>query len=219
MVRSTPITLVLAAAAVSVGAAQGPPTPARGASAAWLLDGDREVRLALSAAPPSVAAEASVYLLGADGYRLHRGGSSGFTCLVERSHAESLEPICYDREASAAILPRVFAETTARMVGKDSVTIRRETAEGYRTGRYRPPQRTALAYMLAPEQHTHDSATGRNTPIPPHLMFYAPFLTNADLGLAAGAEARGARHFVVDEGSPTAFIVVLVDPAATGAGE
>ncbi|HEU4698652.1 MAG TPA: hypothetical protein VFS40_05695 [Gemmatimonadales bacterium] len=188
------------------------------APADWLLPAEREVALALSAAPPAVAAGAGVYRLEAGGYRLHRASRNGFTCLVERSHPRSLEPICYDREATAAILPRVFDEMAARLAGTDAAAIRRATAEGYRSGRYRPPQRMAVAYMLAPEQRSHDPATGRTTPIPRHLMFYTPFVTDADLGLAPGAEATGARFFVVDPGTPTAFVTVLMDAVDDAVG-
>ena len=50
-------------------------------------------------------------------------------------------------------------------------------------------------------------------PYQPHVMFYAPYLTNVDLG----AEPMGsAPVFVVNEGQPNAYVIVpvLVEEAA-----
>jgi len=50
-------------------------------------------------------------------------------------------------------------------------------------------------------------------PFPPHLMFYAPYLTNADLGLDGTLGPDGnpvGPAFVAGEGSPQALIIVPV---------
>jgi len=44
-------------------------------------------------------------------------------------------------------------------------------------------------------------------PFPPHVMFYAPYLTNADLGSDGNPEGPA---FVVEEGTPHALIIVPV---------
>jgi hypothetical protein len=58
-----------------------------------------------------------------------------------------------------------------------------------------------------------DDGKGNVIHYPPHLMFYAPYLTNADLGSDVNGSGPA---FVADEGTPRALIIVPL--AAHGAG-
>src|SRR5882672_7101924 len=63
-----------------------------------------ETQFALSAAPPGLRDRATVYLLDPrKGYRLSRQGTSGVTCIVQRTSWEQADfrndiiyPLCYD---------------------------------------------------------------------------------------------------------------------------
>ena len=46
---------------------------------------ERQIALALSAAPTEVSSKAAVYVLGPKGYEKVREGTNGFSCLIERS--------------------------------------------------------------------------------------------------------------------------------------
>src|SRR5439155_1964776 len=60
--------------------------PQDGVSKLERLPQQLEVHLALSAAPPHLRPEATVYVLDpAKGYALERKGKNGFTCYVERT--------------------------------------------------------------------------------------------------------------------------------------
>ena len=66
--------------------------------------------------------------------------------------------------------------------------------------------------MLSKENLTPNARAGV-VPFPPHLMFYAPYLTNADLGLDGTLGPDGntvGPAFVAGEGSPQALIIVPV---------
>ena len=52
--------------------------------AEYLMPRDAEIAMARSAAPPSIANDASVLVLGARGYETAATGTNGFTCVVER---------------------------------------------------------------------------------------------------------------------------------------
>ena len=52
----------------------------------------------------------------------------------------------------------------------------------------------------------------------PHLMFYAPGVTNAQVGSSGEAHAAPGLPFVIGEGTPQAYLVVLLPPPA-GSGE
>lgn len=71
-----------------------------------------ETQFALSALPPAMRDQATVYLLDPEkGYQLSRQGTSGVTCLVERTAWEQADfrndiyvPLCYDAEGSKTYL-------------------------------------------------------------------------------------------------------------------
>ncbi len=64
---------------------------------------DSEVALARSAAPSSVSDPATVLVLADSGYVVARSGTNAVTCLVNRSWLHSLEPQCYDAEATSLV--------------------------------------------------------------------------------------------------------------------
>lgn len=185
-----------------------------GAQAARLSQ-SQEIALAKSAAPGEIAEGAAVWVLGRAGYERVRESRNGFACLVERSSPRSLEPICYDAEGAATILPVTLEMAALRAAGLDTAAIRATVSEGYRTGRLRAPSRSGVAYMLSAGTRFVNPANGEVVPGGPHLMFYAPYLTDVDIG-GLGEDCAGSRHlpFVIAEGSPTAYIVVMLPASA-----
>src|SRR6516165_9512015 len=71
------IAVSASAAAQSTQAAESQQPP--------LMDRQREIALALSACPPSVASEAAVYVLDKAGYVKVRDSRNGFTAIVQHS--------------------------------------------------------------------------------------------------------------------------------------
>ena len=56
---------------------------------------DHEVLLARDAALPSLARDASVYVLGPSGYREVEHGTNGYTCFIKRPRRQDVWPICH----------------------------------------------------------------------------------------------------------------------------
>src|SRR5256885_3569497 len=104
--------------------AQTPRTPE-------LLPRDREISVALSAAPPHLRDGAAVYVLERNGYTLARPGTNGFTCLVHRDHPMNQKPTCWDREGSETILPAVLREGELLMLGKTVPQIQAEIKKDF----------------------------------------------------------------------------------------
>ena len=176
-----------------------------------LLPRDREVALALSAAPSEISDHASVYVLERNGYVLAREGSNGFTCLVARNHPQDLAPVCRDPEGTKTVVPRLLAEAELRAKGKSQQQIREEINESLRTGQYRVPQRVGVAYMLSFEAIGFIPELGRAIPVKPHVMFYAPYLRNEDIGSQAPKPPDFPDYpFVMSEGKFNAYIIVNV---------
>src|SRR5262245_40745518 len=71
-----------------------------------LMDREKEIALALSSCPPSVARNASVYVLQKSGYMKTRKGQNSFTAIVQHATPTSQEPQCMDAEGARAFLPR-----------------------------------------------------------------------------------------------------------------
>ncbi len=201
------------------------PGPTAAATSAWLIPANHEIQLALSAAPEEVAREASVYLLAEDGYRKVREGSNGFGCMVRRwGYALALQPICFDAEASATVLPVYQFRVEGEMAGRDRWEIEREIEEGFATGRFRAPSRPCIAYAFSREQRVFDPASGRLAPWYPHVMLYFPNLTNREVGASPGHLGDVPLPFVMSEGKPDSYIVIPIAPpgagyAAGGAGD
>ena len=74
--------------------------------------------------------------------------------------------------------------------GSQRADIERAVAAGFKDGRYRAPSRSGVAYMLSPIRYRIDEQgqVTRTNPNP-HVMFYGPGLTDADIGGLRGSVA------------------------------
>lgn len=181
--------------------------------AAGPLPRDAEMRAALAAGPPAIAAGAGVYVLTATGYELARASTNGFHCLVERSFPGAFEPQCFDAEGSRTLLQATLLTAKLRGEGRPEPAVRAAVAAAWASGELRPPSRPGVNYMLHPDNRVPVDPEGTTiVPYGPHLMFYVPYLRNADLGSDG---SPGAPTFVVNEGQPNAYAIV---PVAGGAG-
>jgi len=172
---------------------------------------DRQIQLALSAAPPEVASKATVYILGAKGYEKAREGFNGFSCIVERTFKGTLQtsvgPMCFDAEGSRTLLLVHFFTEEMRAQGKPEEQIKADIAAGYKDGRFKAPSKPGVCYMLSSENYLYNPETKQSGPFPGHLMFYAPYMTAKDLGYAAVSGTM--QPYLVEPGQPDAMLVVV----------
>ena len=150
-----------------------------------------ETRFALSAVPPALRDQATVYLLDPrKGYQLSRQGTSGVTCLVERTVWEWVDfrndiyiPLCYDAVGTRAHLKVIMDTATLRAEGMDPVALKAEIENRYRNKTYKAPEKAGLSYMVAPLMRALGPPDMKiHSMSMPHLMFYAPNITNEDIG-------------------------------------
>lgn len=207
--------------AVGVAAAAQPARAVAASPQPALMDRQREIALALSACPASVADKAAVWVLEKSGYVKVREGENGFTAIVQHSLPTSQEPRCMDAEGTRTHLPRILKVAELRAQGMSPDEIKRFVADAFARGVFQPPSRPGIDYMLSTENVVIiDEEKGIVAPFPPHLMFYGPYLTNADLG----ADGKpGGLAFVAGEGTPHALIIVPIGAHApephTAAGD
>jgi len=177
-----------------------------------LMDRPKEIALALSACPPSIADKAGVYVLERSGYVKVRDSQNGFTAIVQHALPISQDPQCMDAEGTRTFLPRYLKVAELRALGKTPEEIKLFVADAFSKGIFQPPARPGIDYMLSTENITVvDAQKGLVAPFPPHVMFYGPYMTNADLG--SNGKPNDA-VFVAGEGTPHALIIVPVPAQA-----
>jgi len=179
------------------------------------LPRDLEIQLALSALPPHLRDNATVYILNPDkGFEVARKGTNGFHAFVARTGDDAfrgawpltayrddiLYPISFDNAGAKAQM-RVFldaAEIQAK--GTPPGELKEIIKDRYNTGYYKAPERAGLSYMLSPVLRTYfnpeesDSVVTANFP---HVMYYAPSISNEDIG---GGKPGGLYPFVIMPG-------------------
>lgn len=150
-----------------------------------------ETQFALSALPSALRDRATVYLLDpGKGYQLSRQGTSGVTCIVQRTVWEMADfrndiyiPLCYDAVGTKTYLQVIMDAAALRAQGMGPAELKAEIEKRYSTRTYRVPERAGMSYMIAPVFRTVGPPDMKvHTMAMPHLMFYAPNITNQDIG-------------------------------------
>jgi hypothetical protein len=146
----------------------------------YLMDRNDEIALARSAAPPSVAADATIMVLGRDGYDTAVEGTNGFVCNVDRSWMDQFEnspefwnprrrgPVCYNPQAARTVLPITLIRTKLALAGKSKAEMNEEMKVAIGKGELPALEPGAMAYMLSKQGYLN-SICGNCAP---HLMFY-----------------------------------------------
>jgi hypothetical protein len=200
------------------------------------LPRDLEIQLALSALPPHLKANATVYVLNPDkGFEVARKGTNGFHAFVARTGDDTfrgswplteykddiLYPISFD-SAGAKEQMRVFfdaAEMQAK--GTPPGELKKIIKDRYKSGHYKAPERAGISYMLSPILRTYvnpDESEKVATSNNPHVMYYAPNVSNEDVGgepprisfAGYGMDVSGFYPFVIMPG-PHGYMIQLLD--------
>jgi hypothetical protein len=201
------ILVAIAAAGVVSTTSMGQSIPTR-TGPRKLLARDVEIALARSAAPASVSANARVLILADTGFVLAVEGSNGVTCIVNRSWPTSLEPHCFDAEASATILPIELRRTVLYQRGIAEPEVERDIARMIASGEFRAPRRPAMTYMMSEGQQLvgdDGKPAGRWRP---HIMIYYPYLKSSDVGFGRIPDMKVG--MVTDEATPTSSLMIVM---------
>src|SRR5262245_44421231 len=164
------------------------------------LPRDLEIQLALSALPRHLRDNATVYILNpAKGLEVARKGTNGFHAFVARTGDDTfrgswpltkyrddiLYPVSFD-EAGAKAQMRVFFDVAElQAAGCPPGELKRIIQDRYKTNFYKPPERAGISYMLSPVLRTYfnpDESDSVVTANIPHVMYYAPNISNEDIG-------------------------------------
>jgi hypothetical protein len=146
---------------------------------------ERQIELALSAAPTEVSSKATIYILGAHGDEKARDGTNGFSCFIWRSFKETMQvsasPACFDAVGSRTLMVASMHREELRAQGKSEAEIKDDIAKGYKDGRFKTAG-PGFLYMMSSENYFYDSDSKQWATVPPHVMFYAPNKSAKDVG-------------------------------------
>jgi hypothetical protein len=185
-----------------------------------LINREQEIELALKAAPVHLRKDATVFVFTTNGYEKVRTGSNGFNCMVNRDGQQNEEtevhPTCWDPEGSRTILPVMLRVGELLAQNKSAADIKQAIDEGFAHGQFHSPSKSGIAYMLAGDvKFDRKSGQISTTEFPPHYMFYAPGVTNADIGVSSeGMKQTPGLPFVYSGYSGaarTAYIIVMAN--------
>ncbi len=202
--------------------------PATGAKRIEPLPQDLEIQLALSALPPQLRDNATVYVLNPDkGFEVARKGTNGFHAFVGRTGDDSfrgtwplkeyrddiLYPISFDEAGTKAQMRVFFDAAEMQAKGTPPEELKKIVQDRYKTGYYKAPERAGVSYMLSPILRTYvnpdanDSVATSNIP---HVMHYAPNVSNDEMGGAMPTPEQFA--YYMQHGrwpdSPNPFVIL-----------
>jgi len=179
------------------------------------LPRDLEIQLALSALPPHLRDSATVYVLNPDkGFEVARKGTNEFHAFVARTGDDTfrgswpftkyrddiLYPVSFDKAGGKAQMRVIFDAAEMQAKGTPPGELKRIIQNRYNGGFYKVPERAGISYMLSPvlrgyiNPEENDSVATTNIP---HVMHYAPYVSNNDIG---GGKPGGMDPFVIFHG-------------------
>jgi hypothetical protein len=176
------------------------------------LPQDLELQLALSALPRHLRDDATVYVLNpASGFAVLRNGTNGFHAFVARTGDDTfrgswtltkyrddiLYPVAFDSAGPKAHMRIFFDAAELQAKGTPAPELKKLIQRRLRAGVYKAPTRAGVAYMLSPIMRGYvrpDDNDAVFTANFPHVMYYAPDVSNEDVG---GGTPGGMVPFVV----------------------
>ena len=157
------VTLVAVLCAARPGRAQDAknPYPSMAPLDQYLMDRNDEIALARSAAPPSIAKDATVLVFGKDGYETAVKGTNGFVCNVDRSWMDRFDnssefwnpkrrgPVCYNPQAAKTVVPLVMIRTRLALAGKSKAEMKEGLKAAIEKGELPAIEPSGMSFMLS----------------------------------------------------------------------
>jgi len=189
------------------------------------LPRDLEIQLALSALPPHLRDNATVYVLNLDkGFEVARKGTNGFHAFVARTGDDTfrgswpfteyrddiLYPISFDAAGAKQQMRVFFDAAEMQAKGTPPGELKRIIKDRFKTGYYKAPERAGISYMLSPILRTYWNPEENDTAVTmnyPHVMYYAPNVSDKDIG---GGQRGGMYPFIIMQG-PHGYMIHPID--------
>jgi hypothetical protein len=191
------------------------------------LPRDLEIQLALSALPPHLRDSATAYVLNpAKGFEIAQRGTNGFHAFVARTGDDAMQgswpltsypedilyPVSFDSAGAKANMRVYFDIAELQAKGMRSDELKKLIQKRFKSNYYKAPERAGVSYMLAPILRTYvnpDKDDTVSTANFPHVMHYAPDVSNEDIGAATPSPEE--LRYTIEHGrwktSPHPFVI------------
>jgi hypothetical protein len=180
------------ACGVLKAAAQSDPYPKMAPVDQYLMEKNAEIQLARSAAPESISRDATVLVLGRQGYETAVEGKNGFVCFVGRAWTAAFDwsefwnpkvkaADCMNPQSARSILPIIDLRAKMVMVGRSKAEMLSAVKAAYQKKQLPSLENGAMDYMMSKSSYLTDQG-GHNLP---HLMFYTAGMEAKDWGSGA----------------------------------
>jgi hypothetical protein len=158
----------------------------------YLMEKNAEIQLARSAAPPSISRDATVLILGRQGYETAVQGKNGFVCMVGRAWGAAFDwdefwnpkvkaADCMNPQAARSILPIFYLRARMVMTGRSKAEILAAVKAAYENKQLPGLESGAMDYMMSKSSYLTDQGAHNM----PHVMFYTLVKDRKDWGSGA----------------------------------
>jgi hypothetical protein len=203
VIKSVALLIVLGAAYQALAQDATTPYPKMAPIEQYLMDRTVEITLARSAAPESISRDATILILGRQGYETAVQGKNGFVCMVGRGWgaafdwAEFWNPKvkaadCMNPQAARSLLPIVYLRARMVMAGRSKAEIVSAVKAAFTNKQLLDLESGAMDYMMSKSAYLTDEGDHNL----PHLMFYTGVKDGKDWGSgAAGSPVMSSPYW------------------------
>lgn len=158
----------------------------------YLMERNAEILLARSAAPDSISSNATILVLGRQGYETAVRGKNGFVCTVERSWMAAFDSPeywnpkvrgaeCLNPQAARSIVPIVELRTRMVMAGHSKAEIVSAIKAAFANKQLPDLENGAMAFMMSKSAYLFDAGDHNGS----HVMFFTALKDGKDWGAGA----------------------------------
>ena len=177
----------------------------------YLMGRDAEILLARSAAPDSISSDATVMILGGQGYETAVRGKNGFVCMVERSWMAQFDSPefwnpkirgaeCLNRQAARSIVPIAELRTRMVMAGHSKTEIASALKAAFNKKQLPDLENGNMVFMMSKSAYLFDAGDHNG----PHVMFFAALKDGKDWGAgASGSPVFSAPYWFLSSKDPS----------------
>ncbi len=176
----------------------------------YLMERNAEILLARSAAPDSISSDATILVLGRQGYETAVQRDNGFVCMVERSWMEAFDSPefwnpkvrgaeCLNSQAARSILPITDLRTRMVMAGYSKAEIVSALKAGFDNKQLPDLENGAMAFMMSKSAYLYDQGDHNG----PHLMFFTALTDGKNWGDASGSPVVSGPYWFLSAKEPS----------------
>jgi hypothetical protein len=158
----------------------------------YLMERNAEILLARSAAPDSISNDATILILGRQGYETAVRGKNGFVCMVERSWMAAFDSPdfwnpkvrgaeCLNAQAARSLLPVAELRTRMVMAGHSKAQIVSAIKAAFANQQLPDLENGAMAFMMSKSAYLFDAGDHNAS----HVMFFTALKDGKDWGAGA----------------------------------